>query len=614
MLWSCRARRAPPRAAAALRCAAWRSDTGTAKFDLTLDLDRRRGRRCGGVWEYSTRPVRRAPPCGAWSATSRACSHGAVADPERRAVGAAALPRGRAAAAPRGWSAGAHRRRLADVPAARGCSRRRRPRRRSAIALVADGRAADLRRARRGGPTGWRAACGAWASAARPLVGVRRWSARRRWSWRCSPSSRPAAPTCRSTRPTRAERLRRMLEDARTRRCWSTTRELPAELPASARCHRLDRDRSPPQRPAGRRVPGRARTPDSLAYVIYTSGSTGRPKGVAWRTAPCVAPGARRADCADLRCRTRCFLQLAPGRRFDASTLEIWGAAAQRRPAGARAAGDALVAGRAGRRVLARHGVTTLWLTAGLFHQLVDEPHPGRCAALRQLLAGGDVLSPVPRATAPWPSCPACRLINGYGPTENTTFTCCHPVRRGGAGRAPRCRSAGRSPTPGSTCSTAHGAAGAGRRRRASSTSAATGLARGYLGRPDLTAERFVPDPVRGGEPGRAPLPHRRPGALAAGRRRSSSSAGSTARSRSAASASSRARSRPRCARHPGVRAGRGGWSEARAGGPAAGRPTWSRRGRSSLAPAELRACAERAAARAYMVPGARRGSPDACR
>src|SRR5262249_55181936 len=85
--------------------------------------------------------------------------------------------------------------------------------------------------------------------------------------------------------------------------------------------------------------------------------------------------------------------------------------------------------------LLERHGVTTLWLTAGLFH-VVAEERIGLLRGLRQLLAGGDALAQeaVNRVPA---ELPEVRLINGYGPTENTTFTCCHtlcgPVPPGGS-------------------------------------------------------------------------------------------------------------------------------------------------------------------------------------
>src|SRR5206468_1513294 len=162
-------------------------------------------------------------------------------------------------------------------------------------------------------------------------------------------------------------------------------------------------------------------TPEHLAYVIYTSGSTGQPKGVAvsHRGVVRLVRGTSYADfSADQR-----FLQLAPI-CFDASTFEIWGALLN----GARLvifppfAPSLQDLG----RVVAQEGITTLWLTAGLFHQIVDTNRDS-LRGVRQLLAGGDVLSPT-HVQKLLEHNPHTRLINGYGPTEGTTFSCCHPV------------------------------------------------------------------------------------------------------------------------------------------------------------------------------------------
>ena len=166
--------------------------------------------------------------------------------------------------------------------------------------------------------------------------------------------------------------------------------------------------------------PAVAAMADNLAYVMYTSGSTGTPKGVA-----VTHRGVTR-----LVCKTNyasfaadeVFLQLAPA-SFDASTFEIWGALLN----GARLAimpdGQASLAeiGAA----LREYQVTTMWLTAGLFHQMVDEQLEA-LLGLRQLLAGGDVLGVLQVRRFLEAAGGKSRLINGYGPTENTTFTCCH--------------------------------------------------------------------------------------------------------------------------------------------------------------------------------------------
>src|SRR5262249_52529289 len=152
-------------------------------------------------------------------------------------------------------------------------------------------------------------------------------------------------------------------------------------------------------------------------YVMYTSGSTGLPKGtlIPHRAVVRLVRNTNYMEfLPDL-----VFLQLAPT-TFDASTFEIWGALLN---------GARLVIFPAHipsleelGRTIQEHKITTLWLTAGLFHEMVEHRLEA-LRGLRHLLAGGDILSPrsVSRAAR---ELRGCQIINGYGPTENTTFTC----------------------------------------------------------------------------------------------------------------------------------------------------------------------------------------------
>jgi amino acid adenylation domain-containing protein len=220
-----------------------------------------------------------------------------------------------------------------------------------------------------------------------------------------------------------------------------------------------------------------------LAYVMYTSGSSGEPKGVAIEQGSVIrlVSGQNYIDVS----KADRFLQLA-SLSFDASTFEIWapllnGACLIVPPPHAPSLSEIAEA-------LDRYRITTLWLTAGLFNALVDEC-PSSFRGLNRLLVGGDALSPAHVGKALQAMEDGC-IINGYGPTETTTFACCHRVR-------PEDISAASIPIGIPISGTEvfilnddlHPVS---ELESGEIYIAGSGIGRGYLRRPELTEERFV--------------------------------------------------------------------------------------------------------------------------
>ncbi|MFJ8011036.1 amino acid adenylation domain-containing protein [Streptomyces sp. NPDC096339] len=232
-------------------------------------------------------------------------------------------------------------------------------------------------------------------------------------------------------------------------------------------------------------------TPDQLAYVMYTSGSTGEPKGIGVTHAN-VAALARDTAFGAAHRRVLAHSPLS----FDASTYELWAPLLS---------GGLVVMAPPGRvdtaalaRLVEEHRITSMFLTAALFNLVVEE-----CVELltrvREVWTGGEAASPHSFARA-LERAPETVLVNVYGPTETTTFATGHRLDpRAGAvvdGRIPIGTALddtrlyvlderGR-PVP-------QGAVG-------ELCIGGTGVARGYLGRPGLTARQFTPDPY--GAPG----------------------------------------------------------------------------------------------------------------
>ena len=229
---------------------------------------------------------------------------------------------------------------------------------------------------------------------------------------------------------------------------------------------------------------------DSVAYVMYTSGSTGMPKGVEVQHQG-ISRLVQQPNYAQFGTATR-MLQFAPF-TFDASTLEIWGTLCN---GGTLVqAPDGLLSLQALARFIAAGEINTAWFTAALFNRLVDEV-PGALSGLGLVLSGGEAMSPA-HARRALSHNPQLVLVNGYGPTECTTFAACARVDAATLATAAETGTIplGR-PIDATTCHVldadlmrvAPGAVG-------ELYLGGDGLAQAYLNQPALTAERFVASP-----------------------------------------------------------------------------------------------------------------------
>ncbi|WP_128546196.1 non-ribosomal peptide synthetase [Larkinella soli] len=231
--------------------------------------------------------------------------------------------------------------------------------------------------------------------------------------------------------------------------------------------------------------------PEDPAYLLYTSGSTGRPKAVVIPHRGIIRL-VQQPDYAVLDAST--VLLMHSSISFDASLFEIWGSLTN----GGRLV---LLPGRHPgpgdyRQMIREEAINTLFLTTALFNVLIDTGLLQGHSSLKYLLTGGEAAS-VRSMRAAREQLPSCRILNVYGPTENTTFSTWFeeadlapdaetvPIGRPVSQTRVYLLDGSRNPVPvGVPGELFVGGAG---------------LADGYLNRPDLTADRFVPDPFRPG-------------------------------------------------------------------------------------------------------------------
>ncbi len=169
-------------------------------------------------------------------------------------------------------------------------------------------------------------------------------------------------------------------------------------------------------------IPASNRSQEQLAYVMYTSGSTGKPKGVLVEQKAIVRL-VKNCDYAPLNNNEHILLTGAPV--FDATTYEIWGSLLNGGSLSI-VEENVLLNTEQLSLVLKERNISTMWLTSPLFNQHVTQK-PDMFSTLKQLLVGGDALSVEHVKLAKQSNSELC-IINGYGPTENTTFSVCYRI------------------------------------------------------------------------------------------------------------------------------------------------------------------------------------------
>jgi amino acid adenylation domain-containing protein len=241
----------------------------------------------------------------------------------------------------------------------------------------------------------------------------------------------------------------------------------------------LDLERDALEREEGP-APSPELSPDNLAYVIYTSGSTGTPKGVAVTHRGLASLARAQVEAFGLEAGDRILQFASPA--FDASVSEMavaWRSGAELHLAGP----DDLLPGGSLAALLRGRGITNVTLPPTALAVTLPEELP----RLRSLVVAGEACPP--ELAERWSA--GRRFTNAYGPTETTVCATAGPYEPGSLrmtlGR-PIANARVHLLDPAGVEPVAIGVAG-------ELCVAGPGLARGYLGRPDLTAGRFVPDP-----------------------------------------------------------------------------------------------------------------------
>ncbi|WP_437079543.1 amino acid adenylation domain-containing protein [Streptomyces sp. enrichment culture] len=287
-----------------------------------------------------------------------------------------------------------------------------------------------------------------------------------------------------------ADRIRHVLADTGARLLITDDGSAPASGAEAVELLHIASPRSLAPDPGD---PGVGVCGGDAAYVMYTSGSTGEPKGivVTHRNVAALALDPR----FDPRAHQRVLLHSPAA--FDASTYELWVPLLNGGTVVVAPAGELDVP--ALQHTIASERVTALWLTSSLLNVIADHAVDA-LSTVREVWTGGEAVSGA-TVRRLHEACPALRVVDGYGPTETTTFATCHPVPRPCTGGAtvPIGRPMANTrvyvldaclrPVPPQVTGELY--------------IAGAGLARGYLGKPGLTAERFVADPYSPGSGGR---------------------------------------------------------------------------------------------------------------
>ncbi|TCP55914.1 amino acid adenylation domain-containing protein [Tumebacillus sp. BK434] len=285
-----------------------------------------------------------------------------------------------------------------------------------------------------------------------------------------------------------AERLQYMIEDAGLR-VVCTRSDLTAHLPQGQISVAVDQ--LPPSAAEQTQLAELPAQADRQAYLMYTSGSSGQPKGckITHRNILRLVFG---PDFVDFGPEQVILQTGSPA--FDASTFEVWGALLHGGTLVLVGEEDLLEAERL-QAALHKHAVRTMWLTSPLFNRFCEE-NPAMFATLETLVVGGDALS-VRHIRRAQEHAPHLRVVNGYGPTENTTFSTTHLVT---AQDLERERIPIGKPLAHSTVYIVDqglqllppGAIG-------EICVGGDGVGLGYLNKPEQTAKQFLPDPFAEG-------------------------------------------------------------------------------------------------------------------